>query len=100
MRIDELKMRIDSFSELKKNWNEYDSEEITSQSIEFANSILDTISKTNDVNDIKVFPMCNGGIQIEIGDFREIEIFNNEITDIEYDSEYNIINEFKTTFKV
>jgi hypothetical protein len=99
MGIDELKIRIESFSELEKNWDGYDADEITIQSIAVANSVLDSISKTNDINNIAVFPMRDGGIQFEIGDFKEIEIFNYEIKEIEFDSEYNITNELKSVWK-
>lgn len=99
MGINELKIRIESFSELEKNWDGYDSDEISNQSIAVANSVLDSISKSIDTNTISVFPMRNGGIQFEIGDYKEIEIFNYEVTEIEFDSEYNVINQMESVWK-
>lgn len=99
MGIEELKIRIESFSELEKNWDGYDADEITIQSIAVANSVLDSISKTTDINIISVFPMRDGGIQFEIGDYKEIEIFNYEVTEIEFNSEYDVINEVKSVWK-
>ena len=43
--------------------------------------------------------MRNGGIQFEIGDYKEIEIFNNDITELFFDSEYNIVSELKREYK-
>lgn len=99
MWIEGLKIRIESFSELEKNWDGYDANEITIQSIAVANSVLDSISKTTDINIISVFPMRDGGIQFEIGDYKEIEIFNYEVTEIEFNSEYDVINEVKSVWK-
>lgn len=99
MGINELKIRIESFSELEKNWDGYDAYEISNQSIAVANSVLDSISKSIDTNTISVFPMRNGGIEFEIGDYKAIEIFNYEVTEIEFDSEYNVINQMESVWK-
>lgn len=37
--------------------------------------------------------MRNGGIQIDIGEFKEIEIFNNNVKEIQFDSEGNILSQ-------
>lgn len=88
-KIEKLKTIIKSFSKLEKNWDSYDANEITPQSIMTAYDVLDSI---NDVNDVKVFPMRNGGIQFEIGHYREIEILDFDINEIGFDSEFNKIS--------
>jgi hypothetical protein len=95
MEIEELKLRIESFSELRKNWDPYDADEITPQSIITSCNVLDLISKTYDINEIYVYPMRNGGIQFEIGDYIEIQILNSDVTEFKFDSDFNIISETK-----
>jgi hypothetical protein len=97
MTLEELEIRIKSFSDLKDNWDGYGADKITEQSILVAISLLDSLSKTNDK--ILVYPMRNGGIQFEIGDYKEIEIFNNDITELFFDSELNIVSELKREYK-
>jgi hypothetical protein len=43
--------------------------------------------------------MRNGGIEFEIGDYKAIEIFNYEVTEYEFDSEYNVINQMESVWK-
>lgn len=97
MGLEELEIRIKSFSDLKDNWDGYGADKITEQSILVAISLLDSLFKTTDK--ILVYPMRNGGIQFEIGDYKEIEIFNNDITELFFDSELNIIKELKREYK-
>lgn len=97
MTLEELEIRIKSFSDLKDNWDGYGADKITEQSILVAISLLDSLSKTNDK--ILVYPMRNGGIQFEIGDYKEIEILNNDITELFFDSELNIVSELKREYK-
>ena len=96
MNIKELQERIMSFSLLKENWDSYNADKITKESIETALDFLDIISKTNDINDIAVFPTRCGGIQFEIGHYKDIEILNYNITEYEYDYDFNIVNKTKT----
>ena len=93
MDIEDIKIRIESFSTLENNWDSYGAAKITPQSIITAINISDSIFKTNDKNPINVFPMRNGGIQFEIGNCKEIEIFNCEIKEMLFDDDYNIIKE-------
>ena len=95
MGLEELEIRIKSFSDLKDNWDGYGADKITEQSIVVAISLLDSLSNDK----ILVYPMRNGGIQFEIGDYKEIEIFNNDITELFFDSEYNIVSELKREYK-
>lgn len=95
MTLEELEIRIKSFSDLKDNWDVYGADKITEQSIVVAISLLDSLSNDK----ILVYPMRNGGIQFEIGDYKEIEIFNNDITELFFDSEYNIVSELKREYK-
>lgn len=95
MTLEELEIRIKSFSDLKDNWDGYGADKITEQSIVVAISLLDSLSNDK----ILVYPMRNGGIQFEIGDYKEIEIFNNDITELFFDSEYNIVSELKREYK-
>ena len=99
MFVEELKIRIESFSELEKNWDGYNADEITISSIITAHGLLDSICTNYDLNSISVFPMRNGGIQLEIGDYKEIEILNDEITEIEFDSFFNVIRQLKSVWK-
>ena len=99
MEIEDLKTRIESFSELKKNWDSYEADEITSSSIITAHSVLDFLSKTTDINSIAVFPMRDGGIQFEIGEYKEIEILNCEINEIDYNSDYSASKQLKSVWK-
>ena len=87
--IEELKIKIESFSELKKNWGSYNEDEITMQSIMTAIKYIDTIPNVlNQV--IDVYPMRDGGVQIDIGLLIEVEIMDNNIREIFYDHFYNI----------
>lgn len=99
MKIKKLRIKIESFLKLKKNWDGYGAEEITPISIAVACSVLDKLSTTTDINLVSVFPLVNGGIQLEVGDLKEIEIFNYEVTEIEFDSKYNIIKQLKSIWK-
>lgn len=92
MDIEELKSRIESFSDLEGGWDSYDAEEITEQSIMTALRVLDTISEEVDVDSVGVFPTRDGGVQFEIGDFREIEVLDDEVTEYEFDSDFNLVN--------
>jgi len=87
-----LKFKIASLAELTQNWDSYNAEEITQLSILNASEYLDTLEV--DWNIVNVFPMRDGGVQIEIGDFKEIEIFNNSIKEITLDTNYNIIKTY------
>jgi len=89
---DTLKVLIESFSELKKNWGSYNEDEITIQSIMTAHKLIDTIPHDVDIQTVYAFPMRNGGIQIEIGDFKDIEVLNYTITEIHFDGNLNIIS--------
>jgi hypothetical protein len=95
MGLEELEIRIKSFSDLKDNWDGYGADKITEQSILVAISLLDSLSNDK----ILVYPMRNGGIQFEIGDYKEIEILNNDITEVIFDSELNIVSELKREYK-
>ena len=91
---DSLKIIIESFSELEKNWGGYNEDEITIKSIMTAHKVIDTLPDIVDMQTIDIFPMRDGGIQIEIGEFKEIEILNYTVTEIQFDNNYNIINKY------
>jgi len=88
---DTLKIAIESFSELEKNWGSYNEYEITIKSITTAHKVIDTLPDIV-IQNVDVFPMRDGGVQIEIGNFKEIEIFNNTVTEIQFDINLNVIN--------
>lgn len=89
-----LKQQIDSFSKLKKDWDSYDGDEITPQSIETAKKVLDTLPEFLDMQTINVSPMRDGGVQIDVGESKEIEVLNNTVTEIQYDLTGEIINKY------
>ncbi len=92
MNKKELNKTILSFLDLEKNWDTYDAEKTTIQSIESAIILLESLSNIIFITQVNVFPMRDGGIQFDIGEFKEIEIFNFHITEIFYDLNYKIIN--------
>lgn len=96
--IEKLKNKIYSFCELVDNWDSYNSKKTTMQSINTAISYLSTLPQTFDLNSVEVFPMRNGGIQFDIGERKEIEIYNDDIYDIDYDEDYNMISKIKIIF--
>ena len=59
---DNLKIKIESFSELEKNWDSYNADEITKQSIITAHKVIDTLPDIIDIQIVDVFPMRNGGV--------------------------------------
>lgn len=91
---DSLKIVIESFSELEKNWGSYNEDEITIASIMTAHKVIDGLPDIVDIQTVDVFPMRDGGVQIEIGEFKEIEIFNYTVTEIQFDSNLNVINKY------
>ena len=91
---DSLKIVIESFSELEKNWGSYNEDEITIESIMTAHKVLDALPDVVDIQTVDVFPMRDGGVQIEIGEFKEIEIFNYNVTEIQFDSNLNVISKY------
>jgi len=95
---DSLKIIIESFSELEKNWGGYNEDEITIKSIMTAHKVIDTLPDIVDMQTIDIFPMRDGGIQIEIGEFKEIEILNYTVTEIQFDNNQNIINKYVYEF--
>lgn len=91
---DELRIKIESFSGLKKNWDSYDADEISVKSIMTAHKVLDGILAVIDASIIDVFPMRDGGIQIDVGDFKEIEVLDYGVKEIQFDSNGNIISKY------
>jgi hypothetical protein len=89
-----LKIKIESFSKLEKNWGSYNEDEITIESIITANKVLDKLSDIVEIQKVHVFPMRDGGVQIQIGEYKEIEIFNYTVTEIEFDINFNVINKY------
>ena len=97
---EQLKEKISSFSELEYGWDSYNAEKITKKSIFTAIKLIETLfSDAGQETIISVFPMRNGGIQFEIGEYREIEILEHDIDEIEYDSEYNVIRKESKKYK-
>ncbi len=92
----DLAIAIESFSELDTNWGGYNEDCITIQSIMTAHKVLNSIPKEA-LNQTTVVPMRDGGIQFNIGDFKEIEISDNAVVEILYDSNYTIINKVSYT---
>ena len=91
---DTLKLNIESFSKLEKNWGSYNEDQITVESIITASKVLDVLSDNIDIQKVHVFPMRDGGVQVQIGEYKEIEIFNYTVTEIEFDINLNIINKY------
>lgn len=88
--IEELRRKLESLLGLEKNWGSYDEEEITLQSICTAHKVLDRIY--NKANWILITPMRDGGIQFDLGHYKEYEIYNYEVKEMDYDNELNLIN--------
>ena len=99
MNKTELHNKIDTFSQLEYNWDSYGSLPITSQSILTAHNVLDGIIQTmflidgEYLNETGVYPMRDGGIQFEIGDYKEIEILDNDVREFLYDDDFNQIKQ-------
>lgn len=91
-----LHINIDSFSNLKENWDGDGAYVITKKSIQSAHIILDTFLKDKEEG-IGVFPMRNGGIQFEncAGDLIDYDIIDYDVTEIHYNEEYDIVKEVK-----
>ena len=89
-----LKEAIRSFSKLKIGWGGDNENEITFPSIQTACKIIDSLSPDVEAEDINVFPMRDGGVQIDVGEFKEIEVFNHTVTQMHFDKDGNIVNEF------
>jgi hypothetical protein len=92
--IEDLKIQVESFSELQENWDSYGADEVSVPSIMTAHRVLDTLPKFINVNTISVFPMRDGGVQIDIGEQKEIEVNGYDVKEINYDSNFNIINTY------
>lgn len=92
MTIDELKNRIKEFSILEYNWDGYQGDVVTEKSIKTDLKVLTKLIEEPDIY-IYVYPMTNGGIQFELGDLKEVEIIDNDVRTIIYDSDFNIIEE-------
>lgn len=89
-----LKIQVESFSELKKGWNGDNEEEVTVQSIMTAHKVIDGLPDNVDIQSVDVFPMRDGGVQIDVGEYKEIEVFDYTVTEIQYDNNFNIINRY------
>lgn len=92
MNKEALKIKVESFSGLRKNWGGYNEDEVAITSIITAHKVIDSLPNT--ACDVNVFPMRDGGIQIEVGDFHEIEIIGRSVTQINYNRNHNIINKY------
>lgn len=95
-----LKTKIDSFKKLEQNWNGYNSDKITKESILTAQFILKNILINEDLSKVDVFPIANFGIQFDIGLDREIEISNNKSTFISYNENMEIIKEEEIVYDI
>ncbi|GAC1661333.1 MAG: hypothetical protein NVS9B7_29310 [Flavisolibacter sp.] len=89
-----LKIEIESFSGLGKNWDSYNADEISICSIMNAHKVIDSIPEFLDLNMVNVYPMRNGGVQIDIGEFKEIEINGSLVAETTFDLMFNISNRF------
>lgn len=95
---EELLIKCESFSELGKNWGSYNEDEITVQSIYTASKLLTKLAETEGIETLDVFPMRDGGVQIEVGEFKELEIYDYTITEILFDKELNVISKTVTHY--
>lgn len=81
--------KINGFRDLEENFDSYNSDKISNESIETSIKILNEL---NNVEELFVFPMRDGGIQFEISRFSDIE------EELIIDKEGNIrIIEYNTT---
>lgn len=96
---DVLKLIICNYSNLEKNWDSYDAEEITETSIVTASNILDSLLGKTNMFTIVINPMRDGGVQIEINDTTKIEILNDTVTTIAYNNRADIINKVSEIYK-
>lgn len=98
---------IYGFSNLQRNWDSYDADEISKSAIDKAIETLNHLNSkgklTNDFT-VNVFPMRDGGIQFEFDGenlIAELEISpNGELTLIHFDDEGNIIGEPQKLFEL
>lgn len=72
----EILKKIDSFKDLKENWDSYGSEKIKSTAIRLASHFVNQCSKNGLVVEF-VVPMSSGNIQMEWGNNLELEIYSN-----------------------
>ncbi len=80
--------RLDGFSHLKPNWDSYNADAITPQSIASAKEVLAYLYQTNIPID-GVFPMRNGGVQIEFSKEKaeiELEILAENVNCLTYEN--------------
>lgn len=89
----EMRKQIDSYSKLEDGWDGYGSDRISKTSITVAKYILETIYANWDSTDkrISIFPMPNGGIQLDIGDLIELEIYDFNVKELVWNEEYSLI---------
>lgn len=107
-KINQFEDKINSFSELQKNWDSYKANEISPYAIKIALKTVRMLHDNNVLSDnVSVFPMRDGGIQFEFGNDYEleintkgdlilIEIVNDKIVDITIGSNISeVINKIK-----
>lgn len=95
-KIFELKNRIYDFLSLQNNWDSYDADKISQESISIAIQLIELLYSNNIIIDY-AFPMSDGGIQLE-KDFDnfsiEIEINPEEkVKLLVFDKKNNLIKE-------
>jgi len=90
--------KLDSFIHLKKNWDSYNADKVSQQTIDFSKKVVATLIE-NDVPIDFCVPLRNGGVQLEFHDGTnefELEIHpNRSIIYIKYDLEGNIVQKKK-----
>ena len=85
--------KIDSFKELKYDWDSYGANEISKQSIETSKEIVKIINELIN-NEIYAFPMPNGGVQIEFQNI-ELEVYNESTIELlQFDIDDELIDEY------
>ncbi|MEY4927023.1 MAG: hypothetical protein RI894_1459 [Bacteroidota bacterium] len=93
---------INSFSILKPNWDSYNADVITPKSIVLATELLaDLYQKNRPIEGI--FPMRNGGVQIEFSKETqeiELEIFDDTISFLVYENSILLENKSFYNLKI
>lgn len=95
---EELKLQIEQFSDLHQNWDTYNADEITIPSIMTAHKVIDGLPQEV-INFTNVFPMRDGGVQIDVGNFKEIEIKDYSIREIKYDINLNVVITYSYSYE-
>jgi hypothetical protein len=93
---------VDGFTALQQNWDTYNADKISAQSIVVSKELLADLYKKN-IPIEGVFPMRNGGVQIEFSKEKqeiELEILDDVINFLVYENSILLENESFYNLKI